>query len=113
MKLKILLFILIVPILSTAQVDFKKYFSDKSFRFDFLLGGNDKKVTVYPQQMKQEPYWAGSKTNLLDPFNYGSYRFRIFDLKSDSLIFSKGFSTLFQEWQTTAEYFHTQKEISD
>ena len=54
-------------------------------------------------QMKQEPYWAGSQKNLIDPFNYGTYRFQVFDLNSDSLIFSKGFSTLFQEWQTTAE----------
>lgn len=109
MKLKILLFILIVPILAMSQGDFKKYFNDKSFRFDFLLGGNNTEVTVYPQQMKQEPFWAGSKTQLIDPFNYGSYRFRIIDLKSDSLIFSKGFSTLFQEWQTTAEAKNTDK----
>ncbi len=109
MKLKILLFIIIVPLIVPAQVNYKKYFREKSFRFDFLLGGNNKEVTVYPQQMKQEPYWAGSKTNLIDPFNYGSYRFRIFDIKSDSLIFSKGFSTLFQEWQTTAEAKNTEK----
>ena len=59
--------------------------------------------------MKQETYWAGSKNNLIDAFNYGSYRFRLFDAKSDSLIFSKGFSTLFQEWQTTAEAKTTNK----
>ncbi|MCK5729997.1 MAG: peptidase M64 [Draconibacterium sp.] len=103
MKLKILLIILIFPIFTFAQIDYNKYFDNKSLRFDFLLGGNNKNVTVYPEQIKQEPYWAGSKTNLTDPFNYGTYRFRVFDLKSDSLIFSKGFSTLFQEWQTTAE----------
>ncbi|MCG6187163.1 M64 family metallopeptidase [Maribellus maritimus] len=109
MKLKILLFILFVPFFTNAQVDYQKYFINKSFRFDFLLGGNNKEVTVFPQQMKQESFWAGSKTNLIDPFNYGSYRFRIFDIKSDSLIFSKGFSTLFQEWQTTAEAKTTTK----
>jgi hypothetical protein len=56
-----------------------------------------------------EPYWAGPKTRLTDSFHYGSYRFRIFDLQSDSLIFSKGFSTLFQEWQTTAEAKQTDR----
>lgn len=103
MKLKILLILLIFPLFTSAQVDYNKYFKKNSMRFDFLLGGNNKDVTVYPEQIKKEAHWAGSKTNLIDPFNYGSYRFRIFDLKSDSLIFSKGFSTLFQEWQTTAE----------
>ncbi len=109
MRLKIFLFILTFPFVLKAQPDFQKYFKDQSFRFDFLLGGNNTDVTVYPQQMKKEPFWGGTKTNLIDPFNYGSYRFRIFDVKSDSLIFSKGFSTLFQEWQTTAEAKKTNK----
>jgi len=109
MKLKFIAILLMVPYLSMAQVDFGKYFKNKSFRFDFLLGGNNKEVRIYPKDMKQEPFWGGSKTNLIDPFNYGSYRFRVFDLKSDSLVFSKGFSTLFQEWQTTAEAKITDK----
>lgn len=109
MKLKFALILSIIPLLSFSQVDYNSYFKNKSFRFDFLLGGNDKEVVVYPQEMKQEPFWAGSKTNLIDPFNYGSYRFRVFDAKSDSLIFSKGFSTLFQEWQTTTEAKETNK----
>ncbi|MEN8117877.1 MAG: M64 family metallopeptidase [Bacteroidota bacterium] len=109
MKLRFILILLIIPLLSVSQVDFNHYFKNKSLRFDFLLGGNSKEVKVYPGQMKEEPHWAGSKNNLIDPFNYGSYRFRIFDLKSDSLIFSKGFSTLFQEWQTTADAKKTNK----
>lgn len=109
MKLNFALILLILPIITFAQVDYGSYFKNKSLRFDFLLGGNNQEVVVYPQQMKQEPYWAGSKTNLIDPFNYGSYRFRVYASKSDSLIYSKGFSTLFQEWQTTAEAKLTNK----
>lgn len=112
MKLKFALILLIFPFFSFSQSNYKSYFTNKSFRFDFLLGGNNKEVVVYPQEMKQEKFWAGSKTNLIDPFNCGSYRFRVFDIKSDSLIFSKGFSTLFQEWQTTAEAKTTNKTYS-
>lgn len=103
MKRVIALLLICLPALVHSQINFNDYFRNKSFRFDFLLGGNNKDVMVYPQQMKEEPFWAGNETSLIDPFEYGSYRFRVFDLKSDSLIFSKGFSTLFQEWQTTAE----------
>ncbi len=103
MKLRFLLLMLIVPLLSFSQSEFNKYFKDQSMRFDFLLGGNSKEETVYPEQIKKEPFWAGSKKNLIDTFNYGNFRFRIFDEKSDSLIYSKGFSALFDEWQTTAE----------
>ena len=103
MKKVIVGLFLLFPVFLNAQIDYNSYFRNKSFRFDFLLGGNNKEVFVYPQQMKEEPFWGGNKSNLIDVFNYGSYRYRVFDLKSDSLIFSKGFSTLFQEWQTTAE----------
>jgi hypothetical protein len=103
MKLKILILTLIIPLIAYSQIDFNKYFRDESMRFDFLLGGNSKEERVYFEQIKKEPYWAGSKKNLTDPFNYGNYRFSIFDVKSDSLLFSKGFSTLFEEWQSTAE----------
>lgn len=109
MKLNFALILILIPFLGSTQVNYNSYFKNKSLRFDFLLGGNNKETIVYPQGMKQEPFWAGSKTNLTDPFNYGSYRFRVFDIKSDSLIFSKGFSTLFQEWQTTAEAKETNK----
>jgi len=109
MKLKIILILFCLPLFTFGQVDFNQYFKNKSLRFDFLLGGNNKEVKVFPEQIKQEPYWGGSKTNLIDPFGYGTYRFRVFDLKSGQLIFSKGFSTLFQEWQTTPEAKRTDK----
>ena len=109
MKLKFLFLILIFPSISFSQIDFNKYFRNESMRFDFLLGGNSNEERVYPEQIKKEPFFAGSKKNLADPFNYGNYRFRIFDVKSDSLIFSKGFSTLFEEWQSTAEAKETDK----
>ena len=109
MKLKIILILFCLPLFTLGQVDFNQYFKDKSLRFDFLLGGNNKEVQVFPEQIKQEPYWGGSKINLIDSFNYGTYRFRVFDTKSGQLIFSKGFSTLFQEWQTTPEAKQTDK----
>ena len=103
MRTFVFCFFLLVSTWLSAQNNFNTYFKNHALRFDFLLGGNSKEVFVYPGDVKQEPYWAGNKTNLIDPFDYGTYRFRVFDIRSDSLIFSKGFCTLFQEWQTTAE----------
>ena len=97
------LILCLLPLTLKGEVLFEDFFYEKSMRFDFLLGGDADDVTVYPGQLKQEPYWAGSLTKLTDPFDYGTYRFRIFDLNSGNLLFSKGFCTLFQEWQTTAE----------
>ena len=85
------------------QSTFDKYFTGKVLRFDFMLAGNSQKTLVYLAGMKEEPFYAGSKVNLTDSFNYGNFKYELFDASDNSLIYSRGFSTLFQEWQTTAE----------
>jgi hypothetical protein len=86
-----------------AQSNFEKYFTPRVLRFDFMLAGNFQKTVVYPVGMKEEPYWAGSNTNLTDPFNYGNFKYEVFDDAGNTLIYSRGFCSLFQEWQTTTE----------
>ena len=93
----------IVPFILQAQNDFDKYFTGKVLRFDFMLAGNSQKTTVYPAGMKEEPFWAGSNTNLVNKLSSGNFKYEIFDLNSDEPIYSRAFCTLFQEWQTTAE----------
>jgi hypothetical protein len=97
----LILFIFTLP--SFSQSRFEKYFTDKVLRFDFMLAGNSEKTIVYPGTMKMEPYWAGSKNNLIDPFNYGNFKYEVFDVTDNTRIYSRGFCTLFQEWQTTPE----------
>lgn len=100
----ILSFILFVwAVTVSGQNNFDKYFYDRVLRFDFMLAGNNEETRVYPVGLKEEPYWAGSVSSLINPFNYGNFKYEIFDDSSDNLIYSKGFCTLFQEWQTTAE----------
>ncbi len=88
---------------SPGQANFEKYFTDKVLRFDFMLAGNSQKTLVYPVGMKEEQLYGGSHENLIDPFDYGNFKYEVFDAAENSLIYSRGFSTLFQEWQTTAE----------
>ena len=86
-----------------AQNNFDKYFTDKVLRFDFMLAGNREITFVYPVGMKEEPYWSGSKINLINPFNSGNFKYELFDVIDNTLIYSRAFCTLFQEWQTTTE----------
>lgn len=95
--------VLFIPYLTISQVNYLDFFTNKTLRYDFILGGNSETTILYPQQMLEGSEWAGSKTFLVDELNYGTYRFRVFDSATKTLIYSKGFATLFQEWQTTAE----------
>ncbi len=97
----ILLMILCISL--NGQTVYEKYFTDKVLRFDFMLAGNSRETVVYPVGMEEEPFFAGSRQNLIDPFNYGNFRYEVFDATENKLIYSRGFCTLFQEWQTTGE----------
>lgn len=95
--------IAVVSVQLYGQVNFNDYFIDKTLRFDYIFAGNSSKTEVFPAGMRQEPTWGGSLTNLTDRFGYGNFRYQVYDLSSGKLIYSKGFCTLYQEWQTTAE----------
>lgn len=95
--------LLLLPLLAPAQLLFDDHFTDRAMRFDFILAGNSLSTKVFPVSMREEPFWGGSLNNLTDPFNYGNFRYEVFDAATGTLIYSKGFCTLYQEWQTTAE----------
>jgi hypothetical protein len=98
-----LLSLLVLSFSIQAQVVFDNHFTDRTMRFDFMLAGNSTTTKVYPVSLREEPFWGGSLTNLTDPFGYGNFRYEVFDAANGTLLFSRGFCTLYQEWQTTAE----------
>lgn len=101
--LQVLILNMLFVCVSNGQIKYEDYFSSKSLRIDFHLAGNSNSTEVIIEQLKREPFWSGPVNNLIDPFNYGSYRLEVIDSVSGNMIYSKGFSTLYQEWQTTAE----------
>lgn len=92
-----------------AQEEYSRWFTGEQLRYDFLLAGNDKEMRLFPMQMSLEPQWGGSRTHLTDTGEMGTYRYRVSDAASGQLLFSRGFCTLFQEWQSTAEARTTDK----
>ncbi|MCK9203117.1 MAG: IgA Peptidase M64 [Bacteroidales bacterium] len=83
--------------------EFDKYFVQKTLRIDYFLAGDSKTEIAYFRDMRQEPFWGGPHDNTIDPFNYGTYRYSAYDSASKKLIYSRGFSSLFQEWKGTDE----------
>lgn len=95
------LFLIIVSIPTHAQ--FSRFFKNKTLRMDYYHSGNYHNESYSFDELIEEPYWGGSKTNLIDTFNYGNYYVKVFNVNNDSLLYSRGYSTLFREWQTTKE----------
>lgn len=85
------------------KVDFDKYFENKSMRVDYTHAGNNEKEEFFLKEIKEEQFWGGSHKNLIDTFGYGNFMINIYDKESNTLIYRRGFNSLFQEWQATAE----------
>ena len=96
---------------SWAQFD--KYFHNKTLRMDYAHCGNSQHDEIYFEELLEEPYWGGSKTNLIDTMFYGNYYLNMYDVASNQLIYSRGYCTLFWEWQTTDEAKTTQRYCSE
>ncbi len=111
MKKNLLLAVLLLSL--NAFASFEYYFSNKTLRIDYFHSGNNLNEDYSFDEAKLEPYWGGSHVNLIDTFYYGAYYFKVIDLASDSLIYSRGYSTLFREWQTTEEAKNIRKSFSE
>ncbi len=85
------------------QIKYDRYFTDNALRIDYVRAGDANHDGVYLTQIKEEPYWAGPRHNLISPFDFGKYRVQAFDKKTNKLIFSYTYRTLFEEWQATPE----------
>jgi hypothetical protein len=96
-----------------ASAQFDSLFFNKSLRIDYFHSGNFDSEFYSLDEVKIEPFWGGSKVNLVDTFYYGAYFFKVFDAQTEDLIYSRGYSTLFGEWQTTSEAKITKRSLSE
>ncbi|GAB4364117.1 MAG: hypothetical protein Kow0042_02500 [Calditrichia bacterium] len=80
---------------------FSRFFLDKTLRIDFFHLGDAATEEVILDRIYEIPEWAGNLKHLLDPFNNGKYCVKVYDPASNQLIYSRGFSSIFGEYQTT------------
>lgn len=84
-----------------AEVDYDSHFTPERLRIDLVLCGDVKDQAAYLKELHRENEWAGSPNSLVDKFGYGQYFIELFE--EGQLVYSKGFSTLFEEWRTTEQ----------
>jgi hypothetical protein len=85
------------------KVTFARFFTNHTLRVDLTHRGSAKTESYRVVGLVKEGTWAGSRTRLLDPFPYGAHRFEIRDVATGALLYTRGYASLFSEWQTTRE----------
>jgi hypothetical protein len=77
---------------------------DKTMRVDYFhTGGPKAGETLSLDRVVNDGPWPGSRSQLVDGTNLGKYRFEVRDGGSGDLLYSRGFASVYGEWETTAE----------
>jgi hypothetical protein len=86
-----------------SQKNYDDYFTENSLRIDIYHCGNNNTEAVFFKEFLKEKIWAGTKKNLINSFDLGTYQVRVYDKNSGILIFNYGYCSLF------GEYIHTEE----
>jgi IgA Peptidase M64/Peptidase M64 N-terminus len=76
----------------------------RTMRVDYYHTGNAGQELFSLDSVTIEPLeWAGNPAKPIDDSNLGKYLFEVRDAKSNNLLYSRGFSSIYGEWETTDE----------
>ena len=76
----------------------------QTIRLDYYHTGNAKEERFSVDRVVLEPLrWPGNPARPIDGTNRGKYFFEVADAASGAVLYSRGFSSIYGEWETTAE----------
>ena len=93
----------LLTLVLAAGDDFEARFTGKTVRFDFEHCGCATQEQVAPDRFRLEGDWPGSRTQLVDELGYGKYRFVVRDPVSGATLYSRGYCSIYGEWEVTGE----------
>jgi hypothetical protein len=74
-----------------------------TLRLDYVHTGTAAEERFALDRVVLEGPWPGAPGREIDDSNLGKYYFEVVDRKTNRVLFSRGFASIFGEWETTAE----------
>jgi len=103
MRLVLIAFLCVAPGLLFVQPAPPLSF-ERTMRVDYFhTGGPRSGETFSVDRVVNDGAWPGSRTQLIDGTNLGPYQVEVRDAAGGALLYSRGFASIFGEWETTAE----------
>jgi hypothetical protein len=86
----------------------------RTMRLDYYHTGNAENEVFGMDRVVIEPApWPGNPSQSIDETNMGNYLFEVRDQKSNRLLYSRGFSSIYAEWKTTDEAKSMRRTFSE
>ncbi len=92
-----------INVVDKGNVAFGQYFIDKTMRLDFNHSGTSREEHFAIDRIVSDGAWPGSKFVLIDKLELGPYFFKVIDNATKTVLFSRGFASIFGEWQSIPE----------
>jgi hypothetical protein len=85
----------------------------RSMRVDYVHSGTASEESFALDGVALEGQWAGPRDGWIDESNLGKYQFRVEDAATKQLLYSRGFASIYGEWETTDEAKQTRRAFSE
>lgn len=83
-------------------------------RLDYFHTGNDHAEMFSLDRVVIEPLpWPGNPNHTIDDTNLGKYYFEVRDRVTNKLLYSRGFASIYGEWETTDEAKEMNRTLSE
>lgn len=89
-------------------------FAAQTMRVDYYHTGDATQEIFSVDRVVIEPLpWPGHPSQTLDTSNLGKYFFEVRDAKTKQLLYSRGFASIYGEWETTDEAKSTKRTFQE
>jgi IgA Peptidase M64/Peptidase M64 N-terminus len=86
----------------------------RTLRLDYFHTGTAAEEAFSTDRVVLEPLpWPGNPRRPVDDTNLGKYFFEVIDRKSNRVLYSRGFASVYGEWETTGEAKTTRRTFSE
>jgi hypothetical protein len=85
----------------------------RTMRLEYVHSGDASRETYALSRVLVEGPWAGPLDRWVDETNLGRYLFEVRDRATNRLLYSRGFASVFGEWETTDEAKQVQRAFAE
>jgi len=87
----------------TVAGTFEQWSTGRTLRVDYVHTGTATEEHFALERLRIEGEWPGSRTQTIDTTNRGKYLIELVDLATQRVLYTRGFSSIYGEWETTGE----------
>ena len=113
MKRTFLFLSCLFALLPASAQHFARHFCDSTLRIDYIFAGDTSAQHIFVDELSMTPRWYGRRHRLAQLPLQGNGQLTVTDPATGDTLYRHSFSTLFQEWLSTAEAKHTPKSFEN